>query len=56
MNFVVFDKDGNPLRDGVCPDGQEQAQAKEGETAFAWPANKGSPLKWRVVDGELVAK
>ena len=52
MKFIVFDAAGMPVRAGVCPDGQEKNQAREGETAMAAPP--GDPRRFRLVDGEVV--
>lgn len=54
MRFVVFSAEGDPVRMGSCPDVQVEAQAREGETALPWPAENGSPMDWRLEDGELV--
>lgn len=56
MKFVVFGPDGEAVRAGTCPDGKEQAQAKDGETAVAWPPENGAPQQWTLQNGELKRK
>ena len=51
MKFAVFDKDGNPVRAGVCPEGKIDIQAKEGETAIEWPADLGPVTSYKLIDG-----
>lgn len=53
MNFAVFSDAGEPVRAGVCPEGQVNAQAREGEVAVPWVRDMGKPQDWRLVDGEL---
>ena len=53
MNYIVYDKDGNILRTGICPQDMVQLQTGTDEFVMEGAAND---IEHRIVKGKIVRK
>ena len=53
MNYIVYDKDGNILKTGICPQDMVQLQAGTDEFVMEGAAND---IEHRIVKGKIVRK
>jgi len=53
MNYIVYDKDGNILKTGICPQDMVQLQAGTDEFVMEGTAND---IEHRIVKGKIVRK